>query len=164
MAACCSHDRDRESADLRESGMDETLAPTSDLNEVEARLAMPLAQAMFTQRAVRRVHPDPVDDRVVLRCLELALQAPNASNAQNWQFVVVKDPAVKAALAAQYRRVWALYRSLGWWVRVGEETARIISSAQWQVEHFEQIPVLVVCCLRDATRGTFRPQTADCRI
>ena len=57
-------------------GMDDTLVPTDDPSEVEARLAMPLAEAMFTQRAVRRVQPDPIDDRIVLRCLELALEAP----------------------------------------------------------------------------------------
>jgi nitroreductase len=84
--------------------MDDTLAPTSDPGEVEARLALPLAEAMLTQRAVRRVQPDPVDDRIVLRCLELALEGPTASNGQSWEFVVVKDRAVKASLAAQYRR------------------------------------------------------------
>ena len=46
---------------------------------------------MQTQRAVRKVRPDPVDDRIVLRCIELALKAPTGSNGQNWEFVVVKD-------------------------------------------------------------------------
>ena len=73
--------------------MDETLVPTDDPSEVEDRLAMPLAEAMFTQRAVRRVQPDPIHDRIVLRCLELALEAPTGSNGQNWEFVVVKDRA-----------------------------------------------------------------------
>ena len=46
--------------------------------------SMPLAEAMTTQRAVRRLKPDPVDDALVLRLIELALQAPSGSNAQNW--------------------------------------------------------------------------------
>jgi nitroreductase len=131
--------------------MDDSLPATGDPHEIEDRLAMPLAEAMLTQRSVRRVHPGPVDDRTVLRCLELALQAPTASNAQNWEFVVVKDRAVKAALAAQYRRIWAVYATLGRWAGraarddLAERTTR---SVKWQVEHFEQIPVLVVCCLR----------------
>ncbi len=100
--------------------MDGALAPTSDPSEVEARLALPLAEAMLTQRAVRRVQPDPVDDRIVLRCLELALEAPSASNGQSWEFVVVKDRAVKASLAAQYRRVWRLYGGLGRLVKTDE--------------------------------------------
>ena len=97
--------------------MDDSLAPTEDPRDLEARLAMPLAEAMLTQRAVRRVRPEPVDDRIVLRCLELALEAPTSSNGQTWEFVVVKDRAVKATLAAQYRRVWRLYGGLGRRVR-----------------------------------------------
>ena len=89
---------------MAKSVVDRTLLPTDDMSDVEARLRMPLVDAMVTQRAVRRVEPDPVDDRIVLRCLELALEAPTASNGQNWEFVVVKDPTVKASLAAQY---WA---------------------------------------------------------
>src|SRR5580704_12494152 len=102
--------------------MDENLTPTDDQGEVEARLAMPLAEAMLTQRAVRRVRPDPVDDRLVLRCLELALEAPTGSNGQNWEFVVVKDAAVKARLAAQYRRAWRLYQGVGSRLRSDEQT------------------------------------------
>ena len=57
---------------------------------------MPLDEAMRTQRAIRRLKPDPVDDALVLRLIELALKAPTGSNAQNWEFIVVKDRAVKA--------------------------------------------------------------------
>ena len=50
--------------------MDTDLGPTDDLAEVERRLAMPLVDAMTTQRAVRRVRPDPVDPRLVRRCID----------------------------------------------------------------------------------------------
>jgi nitroreductase len=138
--------------------MDDTLAPTSDPSDIEARLAMPLAEAMLTQRAVRRVQPDPLDDSIVLRCLELALEAPTASNGQSWEFVIVKDRAVKASLAAQYRRAWRLYGGLGRLFKTDEQTAKILKSVQWQVEHFEEIPVLVVCCLRGGARVPFVPK------
>ena len=138
--------------------MDDNLTPTGDPLDIEVRLAMPLAEAMLTQRAVRRVRPDPVDDRVVLRCLELALEAPTASNGQSWEFVVVKDRAVKASLAAQYRRVWSVYGGLARLVKTDEQTARILKSVRWQVEHFEEIPVLVVCCLRGGARVPLVPK------
>ena len=54
-------------------------------------LTMPLEEAMRTQRAVRRLKPDPVDDELVLRLIELATKAPSGSNQQNWEFVVVRD-------------------------------------------------------------------------
>lgn len=66
----------------RDSGTDprpsNELAPTDDPAEIEARLRMPLVDAMLSQRAVRRLRPDPVDDAVVLRCIELALKAPTS--------------------------------------------------------------------------------------
>src|SRR3989442_10151515 len=83
------------------------------LADVEGGLNMPLEEAMRTQRAVRRLLPDPVDDAIVLRCIELALKAPTGSNGQNWEFVVVKDRAVKEQLARQNRRAWAVYGGIG---------------------------------------------------
>ncbi len=64
--------------------------PSTD--EALANLSMPpLLDAMMTQRAIRRVKPDPVDDAIVVKCIELALRAPTGSNGQNWEFIVVKD-------------------------------------------------------------------------
>ena len=71
--------------------------PAEDLAH-DRRFSMPLAEAMSTQRAIRRLKTDPVDDELVLRLIELALKAPTGSNQQNWEFVVVRDPAVKRNL------------------------------------------------------------------
>ena len=110
---------------------------------------MPLLEAMMTQRAVRRVLPDPVDDAIVLKCIELALRAPTGSNGQNWEFIVVKDQRVKDQLAKRYRQAWALYGGIGKRVAAGDESMpKILRAVQWQVDHFEEIPVLVVPCLR----------------
>jgi nitroreductase len=143
-----------------EHGDEGPLGPTEDMAEVARRLAMPLEEAMATQRSVRRVRPDPVDDRIVLRCIELALEAPTGSNGQNWEFVVVKDGETKAALAAQYRRAWKLYGGAGARLRSDDQTRRILASVRWQVEHFTEIPVLVVCCLRGGPRLPFVPLPA----
>ncbi len=40
---------------------------------------MPLEEAMETQRAIRRLKTDPVDDALVRRLIELALKAPTGS-------------------------------------------------------------------------------------
>ena len=111
---------------------------------------MSLEEAMRTQRAIRRLKPDPVDDALVLRCIELALKAPTGSNAQNWEFVVVKDPAVKAKLARLNRIAWLAYGGIGRFMarRAGDDKGlRIIDAVQWQADHFEEIPVIVVACL-----------------
>jgi nitroreductase len=142
--------------------MDSELHPTDDLAEVERRLAaMPLVDALTTQRAVRRVRPDPVDLRVVRRCIELALEAPTGSNGQNWEFVVVTERATKERFQVQYRRVWALYGRAGERMRGGDpQTAKILRSVQWQVDHLPEVPVLVVACLRGGGKVPYVPMPA----
>ena len=127
------------------------------LADVEKGLDMPLQEAMLTQRAIRRLKPDPVDDAIVLRCIELALRAPTGSNGQNWEFVVVKDRERKAALARRNRQSWSLYGGIGRLQnRDNEPMQRILDAVQWQAEHFEDIPVIVVACLR-GNRVPFLP-------
>ena len=113
------------------------------------RFDMPLEEAITTQRAVRRLKPDPVDDALLLRIIELALKAPTGSNAQNWEFIVVKDAAVKAQLGRRNRQAWSLYGWLGRRANRGNaKMNRLLDAVQWQAEHFEEIPVVVVACLR----------------
>jgi nitroreductase len=127
-------------------------------DEAIARLDMPLVDAMMTQRAVRRVLPDPVDDAIVLKCIELALRAPTGSNGQNWEFVVVKDRRVKEKLGRRYHQGWSLYGGIARRVAAGDESMqKILRAVQWQVDHFSEIPVLVVCCLRGGTRVPYLP-------
>ena len=119
------------------------------LEAVRERLSMPLDEAMMTQRAVRRVLPDPVDDDLVVHLIELALRAPTGSNGQNWEFVVVKDAATKAKFAKRYRQSWSIYGGIGRRVSKGNPSMlKVLDAVQWQVDHFEEIPVLVVPCLK----------------
>lgn len=111
-------------------------------------LGMPLSEAMETQRAVRRLLTDPVDDATILRVIELATKAPTGSNLQNWEFVVVRDPDVKHQLARLNRQAWSVYRRLGKRkARKDPSTRKIIDAVQWQADHFEEIPVVIVACL-----------------
>jgi nitroreductase len=122
--------------------------------EALARLDMPLFDAMMTQRAVRRVRPDPVDDTIVLKCIELALKAPTGANGQHWEFVVVKDRRIKDKLARPYRLGWAVYyrAAIRRAARHDESRAKIARAVQWQVDHLTEIPVLVVACMRLGVR------------
>jgi nitroreductase len=123
-------------------------------------LSMSLDEAMSTQRAIRRLRTDPVDDALLLRLIELALKAPTGSNAQRWEFVVVKDRAVKERLARLNRQAWRVYGAIGrllWRNRPGQQ--RIIAAVDWQARHFADVPVVVVACLR-GPRLPFPPVAA----
>jgi nitroreductase len=142
---------DTPNPDSRASGSS-GIAPTAA--EALARLNMPMLEAMMTQRAVRRVLPDPVDDAVVLKCIELALRAPTGANGQNWEFIVVKDRHIKEKLARRYRQAWKIYygRVIRRIAARDESMAKTARAVQWQVDHFNEIPVLVVACLRLGAR------------
>src|SRR4051794_2670203 len=83
-----------------------TFVPPS-AEEALGRLQMPMEDAMRTQRAVRKLHLEPVSHDVLIPLLELALKAPTSSNSQDWCFVVIEDRAVKAEVAKMWR---GLYR------------------------------------------------------
>jgi nitroreductase len=114
-------------------------------------LTMPLEEAMRTQRAIRRIKSDPVDDSLVLHLLELAMKAPTGSNAQNWEFIVVKDRKVVAQLGRLNRRAFNVYSAIGTRMlerRGDDKMLRILKAAKWQADHFDDIPVVVVACLK----------------
>ena len=102
---------------------------------------------MESQRAIRRLLPDPVPDELVLRMIELAEKAPNGGNEQWFAFVVVKDPKVRAGLAQLNR--WG-YPGLRFYyrkrIRDDARWARTWAAIEWQKDHFEEIPVLVIVC------------------
>jgi nitroreductase len=51
-----------------------------------------------TRRTIRAIKPDPIPDSVVDRLIEAARWAPSGFNMQPWEFVVVKDPALRTAI------------------------------------------------------------------
>jgi len=122
---------------------------------------MPLEEAMRTQRSIRRLKPDPVDDALVLRLIELAQKAPTGGNAQGWEFVVVKDREVKERLGRLNRQAFRIYGGIG---RIATRRRpamqRTLDAVEWQAEHFAEIPVVVVACLR-GVRPPFPPIAAS---
>jgi nitroreductase len=58
------------------------------------------------QRAHRAFRPDEVDDALVDRILTAAGMAPSAYNSQPWEWIVVRDPATRAAIGEIAARVW----------------------------------------------------------
>ena len=63
--------------------------------EVKQGFSMPLNEAMETQRAVRRLKQDPIDDETLLSILRLATKAPTGGNAQGWLWLRMSRRAVK---------------------------------------------------------------------
>ena len=49
-----------------------------------------------TRRDIRRFRPDPVTEAAVWRLLEAAHQAPSVGFMQPWNFIIIRDSAIKA--------------------------------------------------------------------
>ena len=63
---------------------------------------IPLLDGIMTTRAMRRFSNEPVSDDDVWTCLLAAVQAPSGGNIQPYQFLVVRDPETRLALANLY--------------------------------------------------------------
>lgn len=74
--------------------------------DASARLAMPIGEAIYTQRSIRRLHPDPIPGEDLRLILEAATKAPSGGNAQPARFLVLTDPAIIKEFGALYREAW----------------------------------------------------------
>ena len=68
-----------------------------------AELDIPLGEAMFTQRAIRKLKPDPISDEQLKLVLDAASRAPSGGNFQPARFLVVRDQARILAFGELYR-------------------------------------------------------------
>jgi nitroreductase len=71
-----------------------------------ARLSMPIGEAMFTQRSIRRFRPDPIPVEDLRLILEAAVRAPNGANRQIARFLVITDRERLRAFGRLYREAW----------------------------------------------------------
>ncbi|HEX2737494.1 MAG TPA: nitroreductase family protein, partial [Acidimicrobiia bacterium] len=61
---------------------------------------------VMRQRAHRSFTDEPVSDDEIAQLLHAATRAPSAENRQPWEFVVVRDAGLRAAIGALTQRAW----------------------------------------------------------
>jgi nitroreductase len=107
-------------------------------------------ELLSTTRAVRKRLDltRPVGREVILECIRLAMQAPTASNTQDWRWLVITDPDKRAAIADIYRGIGAEYLAQAAATASDPQTQRVYRSAQGLTEILAHVPVHVIPCLR----------------
>ena len=106
-----------------------------------------------TLRALRRFRPDPVPDGALRRVLQAATRAPSARGAEPWFFVVVRNPAVRAAVGDLYRTAWKAAEQFTAATDADRDLrdrphyARMMHGVRELARDLAAAPVLVVCCL-----------------
>jgi nitroreductase len=71
-----------------------------------ARLNMPIGEAMFSQRSIRRFRPDPIPIDDLKLIMDAAVKAPSGGNRQPARFLVLTDPNLIRDFGALYREAW----------------------------------------------------------
>ena len=115
-------------------------------------------EVLTTTRAVRKRLDvtRPVGRDVILECLRLAMQAPTASNAQDWRWLVITDADKRAAIAEIYRAVGAEYLAHAAATESDPQTQRVYRSALGLTETLAEVPVHVIPCLQRRVDGNDR--------
>ncbi len=96
----------------------------------------------------------PVPMTLIDECIEIAMQAPTGTNAQNWSFVVVTDPAKRAAIADFYRRGGEIMSGQGYPPPLPAGDPRehvmpkVMESASYLGGVLDQVPVFVIPCVQ----------------
>lgn len=93
----------------------------------------------------------PVEREVILKCLEIAIQAPTGSNAQGWHFLVITDAEKRATIADYYKKAWDDYVKQPPPPSVEKRTERgamrkVVSSAGYLAENLQHVPAMVIPC------------------
>jgi nitroreductase len=103
---------------------------------------------------MRRVDDRPIPHDVQARILDAAVRAPSGGNGQNWRFLLVDDPDIKARLAPIYEDCLSRLWTGPYAERVAAAAAhpddpetksflRIRRSAQYLADNFAAYPLLL---------------------
>src|SRR3989337_476169 len=102
---------------------------------------MDLFEAINTQRAMRRLKPDPVPDDLIWKVLDAAVRAPSGGNRQPWNFIVIRDAETKKKIAEHYLQSWnTAYGPFRQPALASPATAGTFRSADYLAKHLADVP------------------------
>jgi nitroreductase len=113
---------------------------------------MDFFDVVTTQRAIRRLKPDPIPEVVLRQIMDAAICAPSGGNRQGWSFLVIRDAATRARLGELYREAWDELMKVPYYAGAAKEPAdsragKMLASARHLGEHLGEAPVLVLACI-----------------
>lgn len=111
---------------------------------------MEVFEAIWTLRAMRRLDPArDVSDEDLLKCIEAAGKAASGGGSERARYLVVRDPELKARVAAAYRKgaekILQVYETRA---REDERAARMLRSSWHLADHMQEAPALILACCK----------------
>ena len=118
-----------------------------------------LFEAIYSQRALRYIKPDPIPDELVKKVLDAGIRAPNGGNSQRWHFLVIRDPETKAWIGERYAMTPVPEHPPAASPAMARAMARNDAAALHLSQHLHEVPVLILACVQhdgspsDISRG-----------
>ena len=115
-----------------------------------------LFEAIYTQRAIRYLKPEPVPNELIRQLIDAATQAPSAVDRQPWRFIVIRDAETKRRIGEYYRLTFeAVYGSRASAPRA--IPSRMRAGGAHLAEHIHEAPVLILACIaHDGSASTMQ--------
>ena len=128
--------------------------------------ATPIDEVLATTRAVRRRLDleRPVDNQLLLDCIDLAEQAPTGGNLGSRRWIIVRDqagqgPARRAVSRRRALPFMSACRRAAAGHRPPEE--KVMASAAYLAEHLAEVPAIVIPTVIGRHDGSGRPGLFD---
>jgi nitroreductase len=122
-------------------------------------------ETLATTRAVRRRldFERPVDNELLLDCIDLAEQAPTGGNLGSRRWIIIRDQTVKDQLGDLYRdAALGFMSSIAERLRgTGHPQEKVMASAQYLAEHLAEVPAIVIPTIIGRHDGNGRPGLFD---
>ena len=115
--------------------------------DAPSELDMPIGEAMFTQRAIRRLDPHrPISDAHLKIVLDAASKAPSGGNTQPARFLVVRDRDRIGAFGKLYHEAWWAKRrdEYGWTSQADIPPGSVYEMPSRLAEEIGHAPVIVL--------------------
>ncbi len=106
----------------------------------EAGLQRPFDEVLGLGGYSVKLRREPISDDVLATCLRAA--GSGMANPQRCELIVLRDPDRLHQMARIYRQGWGVYR------RLVEFRGGRTDAHQWEADHFEDVPAVVVGCAR----------------
>jgi nitroreductase len=108
---------------------------------------MSLRDAIFGLRATRIFQDKPIPDAVLGEVLEAATMACSSGNTQPWEFIVVTDPAIKAAIKTEMVDAFSVIdqERAQTEKQLTDSSGRSVTGRA-AVDNLEKTPAIVVIC------------------
>ena len=128
---------------------------------MQERLSMPIGEAMFSQRAIRRLKPDPISVEDIHLIIEAAQKAPNGGNRQLVRFMVIHDPALIKEFGKLYHEAWWAKRRVQGWYKPEDvpKDDKTFQSAMRLADEIGDAPLIILACATapNADNSVFPP-------